>query len=298
MKTTLRLTVDNDPFVVDAFDAPFANAPTVLLIHGWGGSGWYWGETVARLRHYYRLIVPDMLGYGRSLPVQRGRGMLQQVEAMELLLAHLDIERVAVIGHSMGGGVSMWLAGKRPDLVEKLVVTSISLFRNETERIFFKGLMEFTGVMMRTRAGFLAGNRWLARQMAGRYFYQKPGNEQILLDLYRDYMTMDYDTALACARSAADPAIHRAAERIPCSTLLIAGDRDPDAPEANFVYTQQVIPKAELRWIRECGHLPMLEHPDEYAALLRDFLNKPTTEEFSTRAVPESVSLLSESLEP
>jgi pimeloyl-ACP methyl ester carboxylesterase len=274
MKTTLRLDLDGDPFVTDVYDAPYVGAPIVLLIHGWGGSGWYWGETVARLRHTYQVVVPDMVGYGRSLPVRKVRGMAGQVEAMEHLMAHLGIQRVAVVGHSMGGGVSMWLAGKRPDLVERLVVTSISLFRNETERVFFKGLMEFTGVMMRTRVGFLAGNRWMARQMAGRYFYQMPKDEQILVDLYHDYMTMDYDTALACARSAADPAIHEAAEQIPCPTLLIAGDHDPDAPKANFLYTQQVIPNAELRWIQDCGHLPMLEHPDEYAEMLLTFLGQ------------------------
>jgi len=290
MKTTLRLDLEGDPFVTDVYDAPFADAPTVLLIHGWGGSGWYWGETVERLRHTYRVIVPDMVGFGRSLPVRKGRGMAGQVEAMEYLMAHLAIQRVMVVGHSMGGGVSMWLAGKRPDLVEKLVVTSISLFRNETERVFFKGLMEFTGVMMRTRVGFLAGNRWMARQMAGRYFYQMPKDEQILVDLYHDYMTMDYDTALACARSAADPAIHKAAEQIPCPTLLIAGDHDPDAPKANFTYTQQVIPNAELRWIQDCGHLPMLEHPDEYAAILLDFLGQPQV----SPATPEPVPTLSE----
>lgn len=294
MKTTLRLLVEGDPLVAEIYDAPSADAPTVLLIHGWGGSGWYWGETVTRLRHTFRLIVPDMLGYGRSLPVHKGRGMVQQVEAIEQLIAHLGIERLFVVGHSMGGGVSMWLAGKRPDLVDKLVVTSISLFRNETERLFFKGLMEFTGVMMRTRAGFLAGNRWLARQMAGRYFYRKPKNEQILLDLYRDYMGMDYDTALACARSAADPAIHRAAEQILCPTLLIAGDHDPDAPEANFVYTQQVIPKAELRWVKACGHLPMLEHPDEYAAMVREFFLSPLLSEVAILVVPVSAPTLSE----
>jgi pimeloyl-ACP methyl ester carboxylesterase len=87
-----------------------------------------------------------------------------------------------------------------------------------------------------------------------------------------EYLTLDYDTAVACANDASDPAIPAAGARVQVPTLLIACRQDEVMPVENVDYTMRVIPNSSVRWIEQCGHLPMVEKPAEYLALLREFL--------------------------
>jgi pimeloyl-ACP methyl ester carboxylesterase len=243
----------------------------VLLIHGWGGSGRYWRDTVERLCDRFRVIVPDLPGVGRSLPVRRGHDIFDQTKALEALLAHLEITRAHVVGHSVGGAIAILLAASRPELVERLALTSVGLFRNDAERAVFSAVMGLTGVLMLARAPWMADIPFLAEQSARRYFYRVPNDPELLRAGFIDYLTMDYATALASARSGVSDAIPAAARRIHVPTLLIAAHEDQSMPEVNVAYTATVIPGCQLRWIAKCGHLPMVEKPDEYAAIVREW---------------------------
>jgi pimeloyl-ACP methyl ester carboxylesterase len=268
---TLTIKVDGDPLVADIHDAP-AGAPPALLIHGWGGSGRYWRQLVERLGGRFRFIVPDLPGTGRSRPVRRARDSQAQARAVEALLAELAIPRAHIVGHSNGGAIAILLAAERPELVERLALTAVGLFRNEGERALFSAIMGVTGAGMLFRAPWMADVPFLAQQAAQRYFYRVPDDPALLREGFLDYLTMDYGTALASAFSAVSDAIPAAARRIQAPTLLVAGREDQSMPAANISYTATVIPDCAVRWLERCGHLPMVERPDEYAAILGAFL--------------------------
>ncbi len=246
----------------------------MLLIHGWGGSGRYWHGTAERLRTHSDVIVPDLPGVGRSLPVRRAFTMQAHVAALEVLLAQLHIPRVRLVGHSMGGGIAIMLAARRPELVDRLVLTAISLFRNDAERTFFRAITEVSGALMHLRAPWMADLEMLRRQFAGRFFFRVPDDAELLRTGFLDYLQMERDTAVASARSAADPAINAAARQVRAPTLLIAARQDQIMPPANVPFTQASIPGCQVRWFEECGHFPMVEKPHEYATIVRDFLGE------------------------
>lgn len=273
---TITLDHEGAALVADYYPALApAGAPPVLLVHGWGGSGRYWRGTAERLREHFDVIVPDMPGVGRSLPVRRPYDMPMHAAALVALLRHLQVERAHVIGHSMGGGIAILLAAQQPALVERLVLTAISLFRTDAERRFFGMITEVSGVAMRLRAPWMADLAFLRRQFATRFFYRVPDDPAMLREGFLDYLGMDHGTALASARSAADHAITRAAHTIAAPTLLIAARQDQVMPPANVPFTRASIPGCEVRWIEQCGHFPMVEHPDEYTAIVREFLAAP-----------------------
>ena len=270
-KRTIKLDLDGDPFVADVY-AAHDDAPVVLLIHGWGGSGRYWYKTVEQLRQHFTVIVPDLPGVGRSLPVRRARTMFGQVSAIESLCAELGVQRAHVVGHSMGGGITMLLAARRPDLVEKLVLTSITLFETDEQRATFTRVVDAAEVMMRLRGTWMADVPGLVQQAARPFFTTVPNEPALLHAAFLDYLTMDRATAIASARNATSPEIVRAASQIQAPTLLIVCRDDRYMPPENLAATVRTIPNSQAHWIEHCGHLPMIEKPAEYGAVVEAFL--------------------------
>lgn len=93
----------------------------VLAIHGITASHLTWPLLAAQLDGV-RVIAPDLRGRARSNALPGPFGLRQHADDMVALLGHLDAPRVAVVGHSMGAFVAVWLAHQRPDLVESLVL--------------------------------------------------------------------------------------------------------------------------------------------------------------------------------
>jgi pimeloyl-ACP methyl ester carboxylesterase len=261
------------PLVVDIWEpaAPSNEAP-ILLVHGWGGSGSYWRRTASDLSATNRVIVPDLPGTGRSQPVSSTHNMFDQVDALRDLLDRLDIDRVQIIGHSMGGAMTLLLADAQPERVERVVLTSVSFFLDEAQ------IQIYRTIMATFKATFSLRNKWLAsmpgvpQMMATRYFYRIPKDEKLLRQGLLDYLELDAGTASACADDAPHPAIPAAGSRLQAPALLVACRQDQVMPVENVDYTAGIIPNCEVRWIEQCGHLPMVEKPDEFLALLHDFL--------------------------
>jgi pimeloyl-ACP methyl ester carboxylesterase len=272
-KSTYTLNHANGPLVVDVWEplTPTTNLP-ILLIHGWGGSGSYWKFTAQALSDQTKVIVPDLLGTGRSQPVGQAQNMFDQVASLSFILDQLQIEQVQVIGHSMGSAMGLLLAVKEPARVERLVLTSLCFFMTETEEQIFKAAMLMFKLAFGFRHTRLAALPIFSRMMASRYFYRIPKDSKLVEQGYQDYLTLDAATAVACANNATDPAIEQAGATIQVPTLLIACRQDQVMPVKNVDYTASVIPNCEVRWIEQCGHIPMVEKPKEYAAIVRNFL--------------------------
>lgn len=287
---TITLQLDGGPLVVDVYDPPLlAGRPPVVLIHGWGGSGRYWRPLIDRLRSRYRLIVPDLPGVGRALPVRRPFGLNDLLLAVETLVDHLALDEVSVVGHSMGSGIGILLAARRPELVQRLVLTSLSLFKNETERRIFGAAMEVAAVGMRLRGRWMADLPLLARLSARRVFYRAPDDAALLRNLFVDYLAMDYGTALACARDAGSRLVVDAAGRVRAPTLLVVAREDRLMPPANVPYSAQVLGNCQVHWLTHCGHLPMVERPDAYGEVVESFLEaEPAAPETSPRLRSEA----------
>ena len=100
-----------------------SNGKTIILFHGKNFSGYYWKEIIPELvAKGYRVIVPDQLGWGRSDKPNLHYSFHMLAVNNKLLLDSLQINKVIVIGHSMGGMLAIRFALMNPQLVEKLVL--------------------------------------------------------------------------------------------------------------------------------------------------------------------------------
>ncbi|MBK7894499.1 MAG: alpha/beta hydrolase [Candidatus Promineifilaceae bacterium] len=273
-KKTITLKRKTGPVVVDVWPARQPSGATpILLIHGWGGSGSYWEDTARRLSQTVQVVVPDLPGTGRSLPVNPPQNMFDQVNTLKLIVETLKLEKVQIIGHSMGAAMTLLLNEQIPDRVERLVLTSMCFFMTEKQAEIYTGIMKVVRLMMRIRFKQMAEIPGLSYMMALRYFYRVPNDPAALRQGFLDYLTLDFETAAACAKNVTDPRIEASGAKVQVPTLLIACRQDQVMPVENVNYSVGVIPNCQLRWMEECGHLPMVEKADEYMGILHDFLH-------------------------
>src|SRR4051794_39932286 len=105
--------------------------PPVVLVHGLSGSTRWWRRNIGALTPHQRVYVVDLIGFGAS----RARHPFALSEAASFLarwLDHLGLERVSVVGHSMGGLIAAELAADAPDRVDRLVLVDPAALPFET----------------------------------------------------------------------------------------------------------------------------------------------------------------------
>jgi len=99
------------------------NGHTVVLLHGNNFAGFYFGGPIDALRKEgFRVIVPDQIGYGRSSKPIIPYNFHDMARNTRLILQHLNVARVMVVGHSMGGMLAARFATQYPDMVERVVL--------------------------------------------------------------------------------------------------------------------------------------------------------------------------------
>ena len=248
------------------------SGPTVLMLHGIGGGHVAFAPQVETLAAAgYRAVAWDMPGYGHSAPIEpyTFKGLAQS--CIDLIDA-LQCEHVVLLGHSMGGMVAQEVVARRPDRVGRLVLcgTSAAFGKRTDGRSADAWAQQF--IAQRT-APLDAGKSMaevaqrLVPQMVG------PGSLPEGLRLAEHCMAgvpaATYRRALDCLvtfdRQAALGAIG-----VP--TLLIGGEFDRVAAPAVMKQMAQAIPDARYAELKGIGHLMNLEAPDDFDALLLDFL--------------------------
>jgi 3-oxoadipate enol-lactonase len=122
---SFRRSADLDMhYEVDDFTDPWRTPETVLMLHGNAESGLAWWGWVPALSRQYRVVRPDMRGFGRSTPMPRDYPWTLDalIEDFCLLMDHLGIDRFHLIGAKIGGTVARAFAARRPDRVKTLTV--------------------------------------------------------------------------------------------------------------------------------------------------------------------------------
>ena len=124
--TTLPDAIEERWVQVDGHAIPYLSAgdsgPTVVMVHGVGGTRWEWVESMAALASSHRVLAPDLIGFGDS---PRPDVIYSPAYLGEFLVTFLDavgIDRVTLIGHSLGGRVCLETALRAPDAVEGLAL--------------------------------------------------------------------------------------------------------------------------------------------------------------------------------
>jgi pimeloyl-ACP methyl ester carboxylesterase len=266
------------------------NGKSVLLLHGKNFSGAYWSNTVRLLTERgFRVIVPDQIGFGKSSKPERYQFSFQALaENTRSLLAHLGVERSAVVGHSMGGMLATRFALMFPERTEKLVLVAPIGLEDWKRKVpprsvddWYAAELEATPESIRAyqRKAYYAGE-W------------KPEYEELIgfsagMTRHPDYPKVAWCSALLYDMIFNQPVLYELGD-LRAPTLLIIGLRDrtalgsawaaPDVAATLGDYTvlgkrvRSAIPNAELLELEGVGHMPQVEAFDRYSAALLAFV--------------------------
>lgn len=234
----------------------------VLVIHGeLGVPGWL--ESFAQLAEHHDVIVPSLPGYGRSTRPDWIMGVHDLAAWVTWFARDIDLRTpVNVIGCSLGGWVAAEIATVAPQFFNKMVLVGAMGIKPEQGEIFDYFL----------ESGLTGLRRAFHRPEQSSAFMRYWGNEWTPeeTDLVEQHREMT-------CRIAWKPYMHRLTLRhllpgVSTPTLLLWGGEDAITPINSGEIYQRAIPRSRLVVIENCGHMPEMEKPTEFAGLIEDFL--------------------------
>jgi len=228
----------------------------LVLLHGAGGDHLSWPSQVRRLAGF-RVYGPDLPGHGKS----KGSG-LQRIgaygEAVLSWMLALDLPRIFIAGHSMGGAVALWIARHHPELFHGLVLMSTG----STLPVNLSLIEELT-----TPQGFPTAVDTICR------WSFSPKADSRLVENVKKEMLKTRPSVLGGDFRACDAYdLREELAELMLPTLILVGEEDKMTPVRFSEGLRDGIKGAELAVVRGAGHMLPLEEPDQVADQLQTFL--------------------------
>ena len=237
----------------------------VLAIHGLGGSAEFFTEFARRVHSEVRVLAVDLPGTGRSM-VDSEITMRSWVHDLDDAVRERISEPVVILGHSLGTIIALEAWRAWPDRIRALILVGglpqvRPLIRVRlTERLAaLDGTSSLDGWGMQVAPGVFSPATLRARPDVVHAFAERFDAQ--LVESYK-----------RCTRLLLDANAIDVARSVTVKTLAITGADDQYAPPDAVAAFVRQIPGARLEVLTDCGHLPFLEQPDQFASLVSGFL--------------------------
>jgi pimeloyl-ACP methyl ester carboxylesterase len=239
---------------------------TILLLHGNVSCTEYWNRFLKMLPARYQAVALDQRGCGKTEHPSSGYSIPQFVEDLHHFTDRLGVPPFHLVGHSMGGQVSMLFTLKHPEKVRTLTlldsVPADGLFLNEEVRAYFTQVATDPRVLRQ------------AMDMVMPYGYGPA------------FAKRATEIALACAPQTMKESLESMNQtrflsdlsQIAVPTLILHGKDDMVIPLEQMVPTMRAIVHAQVVIYTHCGHSPQVERPKEFAQAFLGFLHRQRSE--------------------
>jgi 2-hydroxy-6-oxonona-2,4-dienedioate hydrolase len=253
--------------------------PPLLILHGTGGHAETYQRNIAPLSEHFRVIVPDMLGHGFTDRPDVAYTLDDFSDHLFGLLDVLGVDRGHVSGESLGGCVAAWMALRRPERIDRLVLNTGILDRPDAQ-----GLLQLADLEERTKK--LADDlsldvirrrlEWLVldpdsmteEMVRIRHrIYSQPGMIDSVLRIMRAVLEMNRGLY-----EGVDYLDRRLMADVRCPTLVLWSDHNPGKPFDVIKPAIDLIPAVEVHVIVDAAHWPQFEQADEVNRLMINFL--------------------------
>lgn len=252
----------------------------IILVHGINANVSFWYKNFSILAKTHRVIALDLIGFGDTDKPQVEYNAAMLAQFLCDFLQSLQIKRCYLVGHSLGGAISLQFALLFPDIVAKLILVSPAGFTHKLPFIvrlgalpFIRQLLKYIGKKLIAKAiclyvydekcitqDFLQNNYRIA---------QLPGTRRVLISLLRQNVNIH-----GIKKDIIEPVMENLS-KLTMPILIIWGRNDKLLKFENAQTTLQLMPHAKLEILDQCGHVPQLEHPEKFNQLVNAFLLLP-----------------------
>ncbi len=269
-----------------------ANGHTVMLLHGKNFNGAYWRQTANVLSdNGYRVVIPDQVGFGKSSKPQKLQFTFQLLaHNTKAVLDSLQITKVCVLGHSMGGMVATRFALMYPGMVEKFILENPIGLEDWKLKVPYQPVDQWYKTELKQNYDFIK------KYEQENYYhgtwkpeYDEWVNLQAGLTLNSNYKKIAWVSALLYDMIFTQPVCYEF-DSIKAPTLLIIGQADKTAIGKNLVtedvkkalgnypilgkLTRDKIPGSKLVELEGIGHAPHIEAFAKFITPLLEFLKE------------------------
>ena len=238
----------------------------VLLLHGWLGSWGLWQETMKYLGQYYRTYALDFWGFGESGKKIPTFAVQDFVSMVDQFMDRLGIERAPLVGHSMGGTVSLSTAINHPNRVSKVTVIGSPIVGSSLAWLLK-----------------LAGHRWTALMVFNAMWALRFGlkvsapiisNDQKFYEMItRDLSRTTLESFLLSIASLRRTVLRPFLSQIKIPAMGMYGDKDVIVDPKQWQLMQTGMQSVRVERFKNAGHFIMLDEPERFLGTLRNFLD-------------------------
>lgn len=245
-------------------------APTVLLIHGFGADKSHWSRFARNLTDNYRVIAVDLPGFGGSSIPTGSFDVGSQTERLIRFIDALELEKVHVVGNSMGGHIAALMAARHP------------------QRVLSAALLDNAGVSAPQQSQLYA--RIEQNQSNPLIIERAEDYSQLLKFVFVDQPLLTEPLKQHLGQLASERSAHlkrvfaHLRERyvplepelpnIQAPVLMLWGDQDQVLDVSSIEVMKPLLKRSDSVVMNNCGHLPMLERPQESAQHYQEFLTR------------------------
>jgi pimeloyl-ACP methyl ester carboxylesterase len=277
------------------------NGPVLLLIHGMAGTCENWRAVIEPLARRHTVIALDLPGHGSSAPGGGDYSLGALAAGLRDLLVALGHDRATLVGHSLGGGIAMQFAYQFPEATERLVLVCSGGLGPEVSPVLRAAALPGADLFIAATAGpgRVAGSA-LARGLSA--VGLRPNAD--VAEVARGYASLaDRDRRaafLATLRAVVGTEGQRVhagdrlylAEGVP--VLIIWGRADHMIPVSHGEHAHRAIPGSRLEIFDEAGHMPQIETPARFVAVLERFLEETEPAQWNTERWRERLTAAGE----
>jgi 3-oxoadipate enol-lactonase len=241
----------------------------VVLLHGYPFNRSLWNEQLAALSNSYRVIVPDLRGFGESDSTEGTVTMNRMAQDVAQLMDHLEVSRAVVGGLSMGGYVALAFYKQFPALVRGLVLADTRA-QGDTEEAKQTRTQQAEKALTEGMAGIADG--MLPKLLTPETVSKRPE----IVKRVRDMMlkTKPEGAAAALLGMAAREDQTQLLSTISSPALIVVGAEDAITPVADSEKMHRAIKGSRLLVLENAGHVSNLERTEEFNEALLEFLRE------------------------
>ncbi len=246
----------------------YGRGQPVILLHCWLGSWNYWLSTMEVLADGYKTYALDFWGFGESGKKGLQFSVTDYVEMVAQFMDQLGIYRARVMGHSMGGTVSLSLALVHPERVQRVAMVGSPITGDGLALMLKLAAKKPLAALAYSIPGALPIGVRLASPFLTRDW--RRWSEMFRQDLSRTTLESFHYSIASLRRTDLRPRLKEI--RIPVLGIYGRNDRivNPDQGEI----LANGIPLAQVSYFEHSGHFPMLDEPERFHQTLREFLDR------------------------